>query len=200
MKIFSSFDTNFKNEVIEREGKKYWRDSFMVVSYGRFYYLFFVLIPWIFLVVWTIVYIFLMIYFAHLAWEMVWIYYLFLIFLLLILLLPALFRFIKKYIDYILDFVVVNPYSMIYYNQEWIFNRKWRTVEVDKIKTVTVRKDTFMKSLFNYWSIVILTEWDDSWTWEINFHYIDDPDNIKTKIFDIINSKDDKFKERHEGK
>lgn len=191
MKIFSSFDTNFKNEIVERERKKYGRENFMVVSHGKFYYMFFILIPGLFLLFWFVIYIALMIYFAKLSWDLIWLYYWVWIFLLFVVFVPAIMKFMKKYIDYILDFVVVNPYSMIYYNQEWIFSRRWRTVEVDKIKTVTVKKNWFLNSIFNFWSIIILTEWDDAWTWEINFHYIDDPDNIKSSIFNIINSKDE---------
>ena len=85
--------------------------------------------------------------------------------------------------------MVVTPESLIHYNQEWIFTRRWRTVDVEKIKTISVNKDWLLRSLFNFWNIVILTEWDEKWAWEINFAFIDDPDNVKFRVLEIIENK-----------
>ena len=186
MKIFSSFDTNFRNEIIEREKERYWNDIF-VISHGKFYYYFYIITPTVFLAVWALLYFLVLYYLAsdiHWDWK-TWVYVTWFI-LFFIIFIPAIFKLLKKYIDYILDFVVVTPKQLISYNQEWILSRKWRTVDVDKIKTITVNKDGLLRSLFNFWNIIILTEWDEQWTWEINFSFIDDPDNVKFKVLNII--------------
>lgn len=189
MKIFSSFDTNFKQQIIEREQKKYWKKNFLVISHGRFYYFFYIILPTFFISFWAILYLIL---FFVLAWS-IWndfksLYYIIWTIVFFLTFLPLWFKVLKKYIDYILDFLIVNPYNIIYYNQEWILNRKWRTIDIEKIKTITVKKEWILRSIFNFWNIVILTEWDEQWTWEINFSFLDDPDNIKNNIFTIINS------------
>jgi len=189
MKIFSSFDTNFKQEIINNEEKKYWNDKIKLISHGKIYYYFFILFPTIFVLLSIIFYIIIL----FLIWQTIpeiikSIYYIVWFIFLLIIFVPSVIKLIKKYIDYILDFLIITPDSAIYYNQEWILNRKWRTIDVEKIKTITVNKKGILQSTFNFWNIVILTEWDEQWQWEINFHFVDDPDNVKHDIFNIINS------------
>lgn len=191
MKIFSTFDTEFKRKIIENEKKKYWDKHFKVVSHWKFYYYFFVILPSIFTWIWIIVYlIILFLIWMNISDDFKLAYYIIWFILFLILFVPLIFKIIKKYIDYILDFIVINPYNIIYYDQESILNRKWRTVDVEKIKTVTVKKEWLLRSIFNFWNIVILTEWDEQWQWEINFSFIDNPDVVKQEIFDIINSRE----------
>ena len=186
MKIFSSFDTEFMDNIINREKERYWDDVY-VISHGKFYYYFYIIFPTVFLVVWFILSLFILYYLAKdIHWDSKQVVYIVWIILLFVVFIPAIVKLTKKYIDYILDFVVVTPDSLIYYNQEGIFSRKWRTVDVEKIKTITVNKDGLLRSLFNFGNIVILTEWDEQWAWEINFSFIDDPDNVKFKVLNII--------------
>lgn len=196
MKIFSSFDTNFKQEVIDREKDKYWNNYFKVVSHGRFYYHFFIILPTVFAIFWAIAYLIIL---FMLWWgipeDFKTMYYVFWLIIFFIIFVPLAFRILKKYIDYILDFFVATPRNIIYYNQEWILNRKWRTIDIDKIKTITVKREWILRSIFNFWNIVILTEWDEKWEWEIDISFIDDPDKVKNNIFDIINSWESKMQE-----
>jgi uncharacterized membrane protein YdbT with pleckstrin-like domain len=186
IKIFSSFDTDFKQKLVNKEIERYWKDKVYVVSHGRFYYYFYIILPTIVLFLWTILFFWVLYYLSSsLNWDwktvIIWVG----IVLWIVVFVPVILKLIKKYIDYILDFLIVTPESLIYYNQEGIFTRRWRTVDVEKIKTITVNKNWFLRSLFNFWNIVILTEWDEKGVWEINFSFIDDPDNVKFKILEI---------------
>ena len=186
MKIFSSFDTDFKKKLVEKE-KEVYKDKVYVISHGKFYYYFYIIVPTILLILGMILY-FVVLYYTSSSLgsdtetfiNIVWVIVFFVIFV------PAWIKMLKKYIDYIMDFVIVTPKNLISYNQEWIFTRKWRTVDVEKIKTISVNKDGILRSLFNYGNIVILTEWDEKWAGEINFSFIDDPDNVKFKVMDIV--------------
>ena len=195
MKIFSSFDTEFKNQILEREQKKYWKDNVKTISYGRFYYYFFVLLPAIFTWIWAILYLVILFVIVHrISDNFIVLYYIVWLFIFLITFVPLVLKLIKRYIDYILDFLIVNPRSIIYYNQEWILHRKWRTIDNEKIKTITVEKKGLLRSILNFWNIVILTEWDEVWWWEIKFYFLDNPDKVKQDIFNIINTSEDKTK------
>lgn len=188
MKIFSSFDTNFKQEVIDREKKKYWDKHFIIVSHGKFYYYFFVVIPTVLWIFGAIIYltIFLVLWLS-VSQDFKTIYYIIWLLMFFVFFSPLVMNIIKKYIDYILDFFVVNPRNIIYYNQEWLLNRKWRTISLEKIKTISVKKEWLLRSIFNFWNIIILTEWDEKWEWEINISFIDNPDIVKHNIFEIVN-------------
>jgi len=186
MKIFSSFDTNFKEEILQKEKERFW-DKVMLVTHWRFYYYFMIILPIFFLVVWIIFYLLLLFYlWRFVSSDFTSIYYIIGVFFFLFIFWPLFLKIIKSYIDYILDFVVVTPNTLIYYNQEWVLSRKWRTIDTEKIKTITVSKNWLFRSIFNFWNIVVLSEWDEQWQWEINFSFVDDPDNLKMKILDII--------------
>ena len=189
MKIFSSFDTNFRKEIFEREKKEFWEDNVLLITHGRFFYYFSVLLPAILALFLAIIYWVIVFYINEVlkdAWYMYWIVSLIIF---VVIFFPIWLWILKKYIDYVLDFVVVTPDKLIYYNQEWIFSRRWRTVDAEKIKTITVNKTGILRSIFNFGNIVILTEWDEKWEWEINFKFVDDPDNVKFRISEIIDEK-----------
>lgn len=190
MKIFSSFDTNFKNEIIKKEKAKYGDKHFKVISYWEYYYYFFILLPLIFLSLMTIAY--LIIFFmigSYISTDFKSIYYPIWSIFLIIVLLIYWFKILKKYIDYTSDFLVVTPDNLIHYDQEGVFSRKWRTIDLSKVKTITVEKKWLLRSIFNFWNIVVLTEGDEKWSGEIIMHYISNPDKVKQWIFKIMNLK-----------
>jgi len=187
MRILSSFDTNFANEVLEREKQIYWPEKVLLVTHGRFFYYFMILIPTIFFVLAIIIYFVSYFYFwSYIPKDFRTLYYILGFVFFIIIFFPLWFKILKRYIDYILDFIVVTPKALIYYNQEWILKRRWRTVDTDKIKTITVDKSWLLWSMFNFWSMIVLSEWDEQWAWEINFKFVDAPDELKLKILKII--------------
>jgi len=187
MKILSSFDSNFKQKILDKNIEKYWKDSIFLISYGKFYYYFYILLPIVFSVIWLIFYITIFFYLlSSISSEFKTAYIVFWLIIFLIVFIPLWFKLLKKYVDYILDFIIITPKNLIHYDQEWILNRKWRTIDVEKIKTLTVNKNWLLRSMFNFWNIVILTEWAELWEWEIDFYYIDEPEKVKNIIVDIM--------------
>lgn len=188
MKILSSFDTSFRDNLYKIESDKYWEENVYIISHGRFYYYFYIMMPIIFTILSIIIFL-ILVYFLS-KWQqessLIWIIALITILLTII---PIIFKLIKKYIDYLLDFVIITPEKLISYDQEWILSRKWRTIDNEKIKTITVNKSWLLRSIFNFWNIIVLTEWDEKGDWEIDFSFIDDPDKVKFKLLEIIESK-----------
>jgi len=68
------------------------------------------------------------------------------------------FRVGKVYIDYVLDFTLITPEEAISYNQTGILNRRVKTMQTEKIKTVSVQKSGLLFSLFDNGDIIIFAE------------------------------------------
>lgn len=95
----------------------------------------------------------------------------------------------KKWIDYEMDYAIVTPDEVTFHNQSGFFDRDVRTIETEKIKTVKVSKHGLWKSLFNYGSLIVITEGDDSGT-DIELYYVTDPDRTASKVSHIIDIND----------
>jgi uncharacterized membrane protein YdbT with pleckstrin-like domain len=72
------------------------------------------------------------------------------------------FKLLKRFIDYKMDFAIITPKEIVSYNQTGIFSRSSRSLDVDKIKTISVDKKGLLRSIFNFGSIIFLSEGDDS--------------------------------------
>jgi len=93
---------------------------------------------------------------------------------------------LKKIIDFEMDFTIITPKNITFYNQSWLLKRESKTIDIEKIKSISVHKKWLIRSLFNFWEIRILTEWDESWQWELILKYIPSPEKVKEEIFRII--------------
>ncbi len=187
MKFLSTFDSNFKQDILNKNIDKYWKDEVFLIIHGRFYYYFYIVLPIVFSFVWLIFYITIFFYLlSFISSGFKTVYILFWLLILLVLFIPLWLKLFKKYIDYILDFIIITPKNLIHYDQEWLLSRKWRTIDVEKIKTLTVNKSWLLRSMFNFWNIIILTEWAELWEWQIDFYYVDEPEKVKNIIVDIM--------------
>ncbi len=86
-------------------------------------------------------------------------------------------KFKKRLIDLQMDFCVIMPWKILIFNQTWVY-METKNMEANKIKTITSKIPNFLWSIFNFWDITILAEWDDSsWEslWFLNLYYVNDP-------------------------
>ena len=191
MKIFSTFDTEFKEKILEKE-KNIFNDKVLIIQHGKFFYYFLVILPAVLTFIAAILYIGILIYLSKfIENDFITVYWVVWLIVFLVIFLPLGLKILKKYIDYKLDFVIVTPNELIYYNQEWILTRKWRTIDTEKIKTITVTKSGLIRSIFNFGNITVLSEWDEQGEWEINFSFVDDPENLKMKMIEIIKEEEE---------
>lgn len=186
MKIFSSFDTNFEVDILQKEIEKHWKDKILIVHQWQFFLWFFIIIP-------IVLFVWIMAFFVYL-WTLIDVWPdmeefvdIFITVTFIILLISWIRAILKKYIDLKLDFCIITPTQIIYYDQTGLFSRKWRTVEAKKLKTISVNKKWLIRSIFNFGNIVFLSEWDDTWRWDVNLYYIDSPDKTKAKAITILN-------------
>lgn len=64
-------------------------------------------------------------------------------------------------------------------------------MDTDKVKAITISGDTFFQSLFNYGSLILLTEGDEENQWDISLHYLNDPASLKDEVVRVINLDED---------
>jgi hypothetical protein len=95
------------------------------------------------------------------------------------------FPILARYIDYEQDFIIVIPEALMLYDQWWILKRKVVTISSRSIKTISVKKNGLLYSIFNNWDIVVLSEWDITY-WEITLRWVPKPEKRKQQIMQII--------------
>lgn len=76
-----------------------------------------------------------------------------------------------------MDFKIIQPWQIIFYNQRWVL---WdsQNMNANKIKTMNTKYPGILGSFFNYWDILILTEWDQKDYGEMKMDYVWSP--VKT--------------------
>ncbi|USN55297.1 MAG: hypothetical protein H6765_01510 [Candidatus Peribacteria bacterium] len=67
-------------------------------------------------------------------------------------------RILFAVLDYYLDFSIITPTQITNYNQTGFFGKSTRSLDLAKIKSVRVDQQGIMRSLWNYGSIVFLSE------------------------------------------
>lgn len=107
----------------------------------------------------------------------------------------ALFTLVKttaNYINYLLDYTIVTPRLIISYNQTGLFQRQVRTLDTDKVKAITVSGKNMFQSIFNYWSVVFLSEGDDNDYGDITLRFLKSPNKLREEVVRTIElAKDD---------
>lgn len=182
MRIFSSFDTKLRQKKLKEAQDLYGADKVMVLSKSGLF-LFLKVVPKLLGFIIIVVTIIVSNWIFWISQERYTIYVLIgVIFVLLTFAWPI----IKHIVDYYMDFALVTPKSLIMFNQTWIFKKDMATVDVEKIKTILIKKRNFLYSIFNNWDLIFLSEWDSNNFWEITLYFIPRPEEKKEKISNII--------------
>lgn len=187
MKILSNFDTNLSSELYNNYVKKYWKNNTLILFRNKVYLFLYVIIPalfYFFSISLVYYYLWYSITFDDQFIESVKRSFINLVF--IISFIPVFWKLLKRIIDYWMDYTIVTPDDIVHYDQNGFFSRDARTLSTSKLKTITVEKDWLLRSLFNFWNIKFLSEWDNARSWDIHIFYIYDPDNVKYKIREII--------------
>lgn len=185
MKIFSNFDTSLAKRLHEEAVQKYGVENVIFVRRDPIYVYLKVYLPVIVRLVFTLIIGFFVSTNVDIQ-ESLWTAIAWFIALVLLLLLIYVIRVaITKYIDYQMDYMIITPRQVIAYDQEGIFDRFTKSLDLSKIKSIHERKKWIMCSLFNYWSLLFFSEWDDQ-TGDITMNYISSPIAMKDKISKLI--------------
>jgi uncharacterized membrane protein YdbT with pleckstrin-like domain len=91
----------------------------------------------------------------------------------------------KRLLDYYLDFIIITPKQVVSFNQQGIWRRDNRTIETEKIKSISAKYRNCVFSLFNNGDITFLSE-GDAQNGEINAYYVHSPQKTKEAVYKII--------------
>lgn len=149
------------------------------------------------ILIWTAIYI--VYYIIFVKWfSDFWIYWLLsIVFMFLQIFMSSKFK--KRMCDLEMDFSIIVPGRIIFYNQSWIL-RNLVTINSDKIKTITSKVGNFLGSIFNYWDIVILTEWDTANMWEMRLNFISQPSETVHDINELLGNSEVQKDNNESGK
>ena len=183
MKIFSSFDTKLKYKYIADLSDLYGKENIVIIRRSNFYFLKKVAVH---IVLWIFTYILCVMSIYGLVWidaamnYGVWIA------------IPFSLTFFvvatENYIDYSMNYAIFTPHEAILVEQLWFFKRNIRSLDVKKIKSISIRKSNRIFSLFDDGLLSILNEGSHSSNnmGEIIFKYVNQPEVIKERIHHVI--------------
>lgn len=185
VKIFSSFDTNLDEKLVANAQKSYGAEHVCFIRRDPIYLLVKVVSPLVvrLLFVWLLV----VLAYGIDLWDGLQIVLQWLVRIMIIITgLRLSIYATKKIIDYYMDFTIVTPKNISTFDQTGIFDRSTRTLDIGKIKSISVDKKGISRSLFNYGSIIFFAEWDASFG-DIKLNYINNPASLEKRIINVMN-------------
>lgn len=160
VKILSNFDTRLHHDLMKECCERYGEENVIFVRRDYIYFVFNVIIP---IIIWLILAIVLLVLMyvtvtghGSGAVAMRWIGWGTFGLTLLVLIYKVVF----SMMDYYLDFTIITPKQISDYNQTGFFSRSIRTLDMYKIKSTRVDQHGIFRSIWNYGSIVFLSEGD----------------------------------------
>ena len=184
VKILSNFDTKFDDICVNVAIQEFDKDHICFIRRDKIYMLMKIIAPSFFRLLLAI--ILLWVAYGSWLWKTLWsAFQVFVRILVCISGFILLRKVSTKLIDYYMDFTIITPKQITSYDQSWIFSRNARSLDINKIKSVRVKKEGFIRSIFNYGSIVFFAEWDEN-HWDIKLNYISDPNKLSKRLQEII--------------
>lgn len=95
------------------------------------------------------------------------------------------YSYLQNMINLEMDFNVIIPWKILFYNQNGLLGTS-QSMNADKIKTMNTKYSGLFGSFFNYWDIIILTEWDKENNWEMRMDYIWNPTKTVKEVQKVI--------------
>ena len=187
MKIFSSFDTQYKKKLITDKQSQFGSENVHLVwKSGLFLFVkvYFPIIVSLILGILTAIFVHIFLQINYELSSIIWIIMAF------FMIIP--YRIIKHYIDYKMDYCIITPFEIILAEQSGVFKRQLRTLDATKIKSISIYKRSTIKSIFNNGVIVFMSDGDDNNLWEIQIDYIYNPEEHKNNINRILDNSHEK--------
>ena len=185
MKIFSNFDTNLSHRLFREAQEKYGVENALFVRRDPIYLVMRLLLPSIAFLLFSAlllrIYYDLLgtnIFFSDMVEMLLWIF------------IVSMFVYVSYYvlgkiISYYMDYVIITPQQITAYDQAGILKRETRSLETQKVKTISILSEWRWGSIFNYGSVIFLSEWDTI-NGDIKLKFITDPVNLRDEIIRLI--------------
>ena len=191
MRIFSNFDTKFRQKVLARQQELFWSENILVLTRSKYHFYFRVLAH---LPLYIIMYVslFASIFYIFDSYE-----FLILLFATVIVLFIFWLRIWHRILKYLYDFTIITPKTIFTYKQKGILYSVMKEIPADRIRSIQVSRDSILQNVFSYGSISIHADYaenphieeDNESAFVIGLSYVDDPLKAKNRISDICFNK-----------
>lgn len=185
MRIFSNFDTHFKDKILAKHRQTLDDSQIIVITRSRYYLVFRVLFPFALLL--AIAVTTLMFLREYNITDYIFIP------LILVWCIVVWFRIFHKLLKYLYDFTIVVPRGVVTYKQKGILHSTLKEIPAKRIRSIQVSRNAFLWNVFWFWSIDILTDFTDNMNIGeedeapsvIGLTYVDKPYKYKSRITDM---------------
>lgn len=187
MRIFNNFDTKLKDHEYKEALQTYWKDNVLLIQRHISYWIIRWIIPFMIYCIISIITLYFNYYYLYDSLEILfWI----ILGIWIISSIIFLYRTIRIYIDFTMDFTIVTPTEILTHKQFWILNSDYKNFPAKKIRSVSSAREGFLWNIFWYWHILFLTdgsvwdknEWWRHWPWKILLTYVYRPNETRKKI------------------
>ena len=185
MKILSNFDTKLYENLKQDYVKQYGSENVMVIRRASIFFWLYIMFPLLLLL--TVL--------AFITWlafgivindqTMESIIHIGSLLTGLIILIVRWCRILLRYFDYTMDFCIITPKELVSYNQSGLFNRRTEVIDTEKVKTINKIPQWFFGSMFNFASLVFLSEWDNE-VGDISLNFVENPEEVYKQIRQLI--------------
>ncbi|HOG15561.1 MAG TPA: hypothetical protein PK674_03150 [Candidatus Absconditabacterales bacterium] len=187
MGILSTFEFGFQKRIANESIERYGKENVIVIRKSKFFLWTKVLIPFLF---WTtILVVVLVLLIKHISTS--WLLWSLIVLSCFLWIAPNI-KTLQYFLDYEMDFIVVNPRSFIRYDQDGLFQRVSKTIDLKKIRSISVRKRGFWNSIFNNGSLLVVSEGGEAEqdeklrAGEINFRNLYNPEAYSKQINEFL--------------
>lgn len=187
MKIFNNFDTDLKKNEYNEAVQTFWKENVILIQRHLSYWIIRWLIP-----LWIFILVSIWVFYLSFSYFYEWIPLLFWIVISAWILSTFVFiyRTLKIYIDYTMDFTIVTPSEILTHKQYSILNSDYKNFPSKKIRSVSSAREWFLWNIFWYGHILFLTDWSvweenekwRHWPWKILLTFVHRPNETRKKI------------------
>lgn len=182
MKIFSNFDTDFKEKVLSNKKQSFAEKDIFVITRSKYYLIFKVLFHFFW-------------YLAILGWGIALLSYIQAIpsiymIVIFVWFLVVWFRVFHKILKYYYDFTIVTPKGVTTYKQIGILHSRIKELPSQRIKAIEISRTSLLGNIFWYGNVDIIADLsenahlgrDDEASWVVGLTYVDSPYDIKDRV------------------
>lgn len=191
MKILNNFDTELKDIEYNEAVSKFWENNVILIQRYISYWI----IRWLFPIFLFIVASVWFVYILFINKESLSFLFEILFWIWIVVALMFVYRTIRIFIDYKMDFSIITRDEILTHKQIWFLASRYKNFPTFQLKSVYSRRKWLLWNIFWYWEIIFTTDawhddhnapWEDSsWSGKIVMTYVFKPNETRKRIVEL---------------
>jgi hypothetical protein len=182
MKILSNFDTTLATELYEEYVMNYGAENVLFIKKSKRHLWYYVYLPLAIFALCSIAFFYFLYWYGVQSYQTLFMIILILwsvFFLVLVLTIS------RHFLDNLMDFMIITPDYILYYDQKGVFDRQVSKLLTKHIKMISFEKSWISASLFNLGTLHFLSEWEDD-KGRLEMTYVDQVEERAENIRGIL--------------